>query len=293
MNKVWKRRLLRIFGAVVLLVVVIVLVNPLPKFIRYQINKSVSDLNITGIEVSNIQDLMVEEIPIRIYNSDSTEKPCILYIPGGAFIAGDLDTHDNIARYLAEELKVVVVSLDYRKAPENKYPKGLNDSEEILIWLMNNTNKYFINKSKILLVGDSAGANFCAVLSQKHKNKIAGQVLINPVLDLTENGPAYKNLDMFVKWYLNDMTESTNVDVSPLLSDSFQGLPPTVIVTCENDPLKTDGALYKLELEQDSVTVVLKNFQDFGHLANLWAGTAEETDKIRQFVVREIKGVMI
>ena len=128
---------------------------------------------------------------------------------------------------------------------------------------------------------------------KKRLSRIIGAIALLIVIIILINPLAYKNLDMFVKWYLNDLEESKNEDASPLLADSFQGLPPTIIVTCENDPLIIDGALYKLELEQDSVSVVLKNFKDFGHLANLWAGTAEEAEKIRQFVATEIKDIII
>lgn len=95
----WKKILFWFFGVITIIFLLVILVNPLPKYIRYQINKSVADLKIEGLPLDEVEDLKVKDIPIRLFNAGQSIKPIIFYIPGGAFIAGNLDSHDNICRY--------------------------------------------------------------------------------------------------------------------------------------------------------------------------------------------------
>jgi acetyl esterase len=244
------------------------------------------------IEIESLEDHFVQDIPIRIYNSNQTKKPCIYYIPGGAFIAGNLDTHDNIVRYLAKELGSVIVSVDYRKAPKHKFPSAINDVETVFNWIKSNSNRLNIDLNKIVLMGDSAGGNFSAVMAQKYKEDLLAQVLINPGLDLTPNGSGFESLSFFIDWYLEDLKESGHPDVSPIYADSFEGLPQTVIITCEYDTLKQDGDRYKKKLEASNVEVKCKDFEGFAHLACQWAGRSPDTAEIQDYVVAQMKRIL-
>ena len=142
-------------------------------------------------------------------------------------------------------------------------------------------------------MGDSGGANMVATLSQEFAREVNGQVLVNPALDLRESSIAYEYMSMFVNWYLADIEDANQPEASPIIADSFYGLPPTLIVTCEDDPLEEDGVAYQQQLEAAGVPVELREFPDLGHLAALWAGTAPETKEIREFVVERAAKMLL
>lgn len=284
MNR-WQKISLSIVSVMAVIVLIILLLDPFPKFIRNQINQSVTDIGIQGREVEKVETLEVDGIPLRIYQGHWETSPTIFYVPGGAFIAGNLDTHDNICRYLAAELGAVVISVDYHKAPEHPFPAGLNDARNMLTWWLDHGEDHKADVSRLLLMGDSGGANMVATLAQEFSREITGQILINPPMDLRESSIAYEYMSMFVNWYLADIEDANKPEASPIIADSFDDLPPTLIVTCEDDPLEEDGVAYQQQLEAAGVSVELREFPGLGHLAALWAGTAPETQEIQEFVV--------
>lgn len=197
--------------------------------------------------------------PIRIYTPASSNLfPVILFIHGGGWMAGSLDTHDNLARYLCSNTNARVVSVGYSTSPEGKFPLPLEQCYDALLWIAE-----LGVQSKIAVVGDSAGGNMAAALSlmarDRNGPKITLQVLINPVLDLTCNGTLERQGDALdtLRWevahYLSNPDQKNHSYVSPILEQNLSSLPPATVILAENDLLKAQGQHYAERLASASI----------------------------------------
>lgn len=272
-------------GGLAVIILAVVLVNPLPKLIRYQINNRVADLDIDGAELNYVENKWIDNTPVRLYKDTEDPGSVIYYVPGGSFIASNLESHDNICRYLAKQLDAQVISINYRKAPEHKFPAGYSDTEKVLKWILSD----ILGEKKLFLVGDGVGANLMAGLSHKFNKEIAAQVMINPVLDLRAEAAAYQNYDMFIDWYLEKKDDALDPKASPILLQDLSDLPETLVITCSEDALKVDGEAYHQKLLDAGVSSHLKDFENFGHLTNTWSGATDETQEIRAYVVEKLQ----
>ncbi|QDH16265.1 alpha/beta hydrolase [Swingsia samuiensis] len=212
----------------------------------------------------------------RLYRPRGQVSGVVLFLHGGGFVHCDLVSHHGICCRLAAASKAMVVSLDYRLAPEYRFPLGLNDAKGALSWLMK-----VAPHIPIAVAGDSAGGNLAAVLAQwnkreKHPQTIKGQLLYYPAL----SGPIsplsrerYANGYMLTKellyWYcgqtLNSYDELFDPSFSPVFADDFESLPPAMIVTAGFDPLRGEGDLYTQILRQAGVKVRHRNFPRMIH----------------------------
>jgi len=291
----------------ILLVIIIIgfiaikIFDPLPKVIRYMVTKEVLDYNIEKEKVFKVENIFVKsdeyQIPIRIYKpSDLSNLPVVYYILGGAFMSGKIDDNDNICSFLTNNLNAIIVSVDYRKAPENKFPVGLNDTQEVLNWIHNNIQDFGGDNSKIVLMGHSSGANFVVSLCQNNKKSplstsIMAQVLINPVLDFRESHLGYKDFKILFDMYLSDKKDSVNPLVSPLLAKEFSNLPTGIIMISENDYYKTDGVKYHSELKKNGIESNLYEIKNLGHLTGNWSSTSGETKEARDYLIKEVNNL--
>ena len=221
-------------------------------------------------------------IPIRIYSSGSPvhpdkAHPAIVYAHGGAWCFGGLDMADEICSALAKKLDAVVVSVDYRLAPEHPYPAGLDDVYRVLEWVSENADHLKIDKSKIIVGGGSAGGNIAAAVALKAANekgpRIFSQLLIYPACDLSAcNTHSYLNygnhfglqkemMEKAIEAYVPIEQERKNPLVSPLLAEDVNILPPALILTAGFDPLHDEGIAYADKLKQSGVNVVLLNYE--------------------------------
>lgn len=211
-----------------------------------------------------------EKIPIRIYiPSQDKPLPVVLFYHGGGWVQGSLESHDHLTRYLAKASHAVVVSVDYRLAPENSFPAGIADAYAALLWVAKNANSFGADPSKIAVMGDSAGGNIAAVVSLMARDqkgpRIKRQVLIYPATDQTNlDTDSYthfakgfmltkNNIQWFRKLYLPHKKDWTNPHASPLLAEDHTNLPPATIITAEMDPLRDDGKQYASALEKAGV----------------------------------------
>lgn len=223
------------------------------------------------------------DIPIRIYRpaaENAQTLPVLLYAHGGAFVSGDLDTHDPLCRELANHIPAAVVAVNYRLAPENPYPAAAADCFAVLRWLAANAWSIGGDASRIAVAGDSAGGNLASVLAlmAREKNEISlkAQVLIYPMLDATlsstsliENAymPPFNLADCVYSWqlYLPKDVDRRNPFVSPLQAEVVSGLPPSLVLTAEFDILADEGEAYVQRLRDAGVPVEHEEFQGMVH----------------------------
>jgi acetyl esterase/lipase len=203
---------------------------------------------------------------IRLYSPSSGDKlPGLIYFHGGGLVAGTLETHDSIARALAHSGAVRVASVDYRLAPEHRFPAALEDALAAARYISEHAVEFGIDAARVGISGDSAGATLaaatCQALAQAGAPPLRLQLLLCPILDYSritaskqELSSGYlvdqATLDHDLMYYLPAGTEPSNPRVSPLLAESVAGLPKTLIHTAEFDPLRDEGRNYFERLTQ-------------------------------------------
>ncbi len=237
----------------------------------------------------------IDSIPLRIYYPQNKGPLPILYhIHGGCWVAGDLDTHDNICRYLCNKVGSIVIAVDYRQPPESKFPAAVEDCFIALEWIYKNAEKLGGDKQKIALIGDSSGGNLSAAVCLKNSEAentvpLVLQVLINPVLDIRKNSSSFNTYTGCVLAYLNDTEESHNKFASPLTAVSHKNTPVTVIITSENDESKDEAEIYYNQLNNNQIKVNLFEVKGIGHFTGLWAGSSPEVDEAKSIVIYELQ----
>lgn len=250
-----------------------------------------------GIESYNVET-SAGPVPIRRYTpflrtedldrsrSTAQGRPTALFFHGGGWVMGSMETHDNICRRLANEAKCIVVSVEYRLAPEHKYPAALDDCFAATQWVCARHEEFGGDPARVFVTGDSAGANLAAAVCQKARDDggptLAGQVLIYPIADhrfdtpsYTENADGYMltraTMQWFWKQYLPDGDDGQHPYLSLLRADTLRDLPPALVVTCEYDPLRDEGRAYADRLTADGVptTYILEKGMIHGYLRRL------------------------
>ncbi|ULP46417.1 alpha/beta hydrolase [Mycolicibacter virginiensis] len=245
----------------------------------------------TGEAVARVCDRAIStragELPVRIYHPQPDERrPVIVFFHGGGFVLGDLDTHDGLARALANRTGRVVVSVDYPLAPEHKYPAAINAGFAATQWVALHGGEIGADGTDIAVAGDSAGGNLAAVVALMARDAgapaITHQVLIYPDLDfrrsnvsIQEFAGQYGNISRatqqwFMNHYLNDAHEKLDAHVSPLLAPSLKQLPPALIVTAEFDALRDEGGQYGARLQQAGVPTTVNRYDGMIHEFMRW-----------------------
>jgi acetyl esterase len=225
-------------------------------------------------EVQRVDDRLVPsdagDIPVRVYTPDAAvghAHGVLVWYHGGGFVLGDLETADATCRALANRAGCVVVSVDYRLAPEHPAPAALDDCVAALIWTVENFELLGVDASKVAVGGDSAGGTLAALVCQRVRAEfgpdIDFQLLVYPVTDLTmshpsidENGEGYfltkRTLEWFIASYLPE-GDPKDASVSPLYADDLSGMPPAMVITAELDPLRDEGEAYAARLRDAGV----------------------------------------
>ena len=219
-------------------------------------------------------------IPARIYTPKKLRQanglsPCLVFFHGGGWVIGDIDSHDVVCRKLADEGELIVISVDYRLAPEHKFPAAVDDAIAATKWIAANANQLGIDASRLMVGGDSAGGNLAAVVSLAARDgngpKIAGQVLIYPATDFAMKHPSHSEPETsillthtVIRWfrdhYLNDLADGQDWRASPALAKSLAGLPPAYVLTAGADPLRDEGNEYAARLKDAGVAVTTRTF---------------------------------
>ncbi len=220
-------------------------------------------------------------IPIRIYQAGTQPNPAtILFFHGGGFVLNDLDSHDKICRRIARDNEAVVIAVDYRLAPEFKFPAGVYDAYDATQWAAKHPEIHGGDPDKLIVMGDSAGGNFATVVCQIAKEtaeiNIRKQVLIYPCTDGRLQSPSIARLEdgylltkKIMQWFL-DHYRSHPEDIfhpymSPLLAEDFSNLPPAFVLTAQYDPLKDEGTKYAEQLKAGGNQVYFKEYRGMIH----------------------------
>ena len=231
-----------------------------------------------------VEDSTAGDVPVRIYTPvDADSYGLLVYFHGGAFFLGSLDTHDHVARSLAMETGLKVVSVDYRRAPEAAFPAGLQDCLGVVRWVAENGGDLEWDGSTLALAGDSSGGTFvAAVAATAHDegfDRITHQVLFYPSLDLDfdidryaslrENAEGYgvetAGLKPFNAFYFDSGADPADPLVSPIKREDLTGLPPALIVTAEFDPMRDEGELYGARLNEAGVDATVSRHAGANH----------------------------
>lgn len=220
-------------------------------------------------------------INLRLFfPTNENHLPVIIYFHRGGWVYGSIQESEMICRRLSNETGAIVVAVEYRLAPEHKFPIPLEDCYDATKWVVENTSTFSGDPNKVILCGESAGGNLAATVAlmilKEKQFKISGQLLIYPILtnDLKkadyDNSPdksllSYENMQFFWDMYLSSPKDGENPLASPLKCKNFANLPPCFIVTAEHDALKHDGACYAKVLQRAGVTVQSKTYEEVIH----------------------------
>lgn len=222
------------------------------------------------------------ELGLRIFTPEGAGPfPALVYFHGGGWVIGDVEVYDDPCREVCSRAGVVVVSVDYRLAPEHPFPAAPDDCAAATKWVVANAASIKVDASRLAVGGDSAGGNLAAGVAQRFRDengpKISAQLLIYPVartdgvatVSMVENAVGYllqrKDMEWFGMHYLKGAGDGLKPSASPILAKTLAGLPPALVITCEFDPLRDEGEDYGKALKAAGVPTTLSRYDGTIH----------------------------
>ena len=218
-------------------------------------------------------------IPVRVYTPAEGKRPALIYFHGGGFVLGNLDMADRPCRELANLSGCVVVSVDYRLAPEHRFPAAVDDAYAATRYVAAHPDQFGVDADAIAVGGESAGANLAAVTALRARDerapRLAFQLLVYPQVDFEDESPSMRDfadghfltrasIDYFAGHYLAKPADRRHPYASPLHAD-LRGLPPAFIITAECDPLRDQGEAYASQLQRAGVSVESRRYAGMIH----------------------------
>ncbi|MDT9182509.1 alpha/beta hydrolase [Limnospira sp. PMC 289.06] len=221
------------------------------------------------------------ELPIRIYTPKGNQPfPVLVYFHSGGYVIGNLDMVDSICRSLANGAECVVVSVDYRLAPEHPFPAAIEDGLTATEWVFNQAKTYNWDSDRIAVGGESAGGNLAAVVALKRRDKklapLVYQLLIYPITQVEIDSESRRlfaenyflrtdDIRHLCSFYITNPADKNNPYASPLLAEDLSNLPPALIITAELDPLRDEGQAYGDRLQKAGVPVKISCYSGTIH----------------------------
>lgn len=265
------------------------------------------------IQLRNVEDKQITgrngAIPVRIYLPQQKENlPVIVFYHGGGFVIGNLKSHDKVCRRTCKMNQAIVVAVDYRLAPEHKFPAAVEDCYDATKWVAENIQEYGGDPAQLIVMGDSAGANLATVTAIQARDlgvpKIALQVLVYPTVDaqmgypsINTNAEGYILTKEIMEWFINHYCKTAadklNPLMSPLLVDDLSNLPPALVQTAEFDPLRDEGIAYAETLKAAGNQVQYTNYEGLVHtyftMPKLHKRCLAAHEEIASFVAKSLK----
>ena len=229
--------------------------------------------------VHEIRDVQAGAIPCRLYRpSAQTDLGLLVFFHGGGWVIGDLNSHDGGCRSLANKSGHAVLSVDYRLAPEHKFPAAFDDCATALKWAYDNASALGIDNTRMAVGGDSAGGNLAAAVALAEVVPLKFQMLIYPAVDMrmespsineNANGPILTKSVMawFVAHYMSSDADRANISASPMLAsdEQLKKMPPAIVITAQFDPLRDEGEAYGKRLVENGVSVTITRYNGAFH----------------------------
>ena len=250
-------------------------------------------------------------IPLRSYRplhaGHDAALPALVYFHGGGWVIGDLETHDVLCRELANQSGCAVIAVDYRLAPEHRFPAAVDDALAATRWIHANASALRIDARRIAVGGDSAGGNLAAVVALAARDAgdlpLAFQLLVYPVTDQRRSAPSHTGngqgylltreaISYYHDHYLGDTSHDLDWRASPLLHASHAGLPPAFVVTAGYDPLRDEGLQYAQKMSADGSFATLVNFERQVHGFILMGGVIDEANVAVQLCAGQLRAVL-
>lgn len=234
-------------------------------------------------EVESVDDVVIDgptgELAVRIYRAEpqsGAPQPVMVWFHGGGFVIGSIDTADGMCRALCRRSGVAIASVEYRLAPEAPFPAGPEDCLAAFDWVRQHAGDLGFDVDRIAVGGDSAGGNLAIVTGLARRGKVAFQLLVYPVTDLTMTSESYQEngdghlltadtMRWFAEHYTTDAEQRHDPQLSPLFADDLTGSPPAFIMTAEFDPLRDEGEAYGKRLVDAGVPVQVKRYDGMIH----------------------------
>jgi acetyl esterase len=253
-----------------------------------------------GEAVAEVRDLAIPgpaaDIPARAYRPDTgAERPgAVAYFHGGGWCIGTLDSFDAACRALANAAGAVVVSVDYRLAPEHPFPAAVEDAEAAVRWLAEHADELGADPGRLAVAGDSAGGNLATITARRLRDAggppLRCQALIYPALDAGRDTLSYRenaegygltaaSMRRWWQLYLNG-ADGLQPDASPLRAGDLAGMPPAFVLTVDKDPLRDEGEAYARALEAAGVPATLEAYEDMPHGFLRWGGLVDRAHEL-------------
>jgi acetyl esterase len=258
-------------------------------------------LNGEPVPVAAVADRVVPgpagDLPVRVYTPEGEPPfPIAVWFHGGGWVVGTLDTYDPLCRALAAAVPAVVVAVDYRLAPEHRFPAAVEDAYAATLWASRNAAELGGAQHRLAVAGDSAGGNLAAVVALGARDRggpaIGFQLLVYPALDAAADTPSWReHAEGFhltaagMRWYWDHYlggADGAAPDASPLRAAFFGGLPPALVITAEHDVLRDEGEAYAARLEQAGVAAATTRYPGVVHGFFRWRAVTAAADTALQ-----------